>query len=130
MEDQIKSSSQTQPTSGTTPSSPIKKTIVTADDSIETITEILAEMEEDKLPVQTQPSTDSFQPSSQVQPSYFNHRFAIYRRGSTPYVANAPSQLSLFKSFCKSLKSVDPQAQKFSQCVMIFKFIHCPRPTR
>jgi hypothetical protein len=27
------------------------------------------------------------------------------------YVTNAPSQLNLFKSFCKSLKSIDPQAQ-------------------
>jgi hypothetical protein len=68
-------------------------------------------MEEEELPVQTQPTAPAFQPSSQVHPSYFNHRFAIYRKPSTPYVANAPSQLNLFKSFCKSLKSIDPQIQ-------------------
>jgi hypothetical protein len=86
-------------TSTSPPSSPMKKKIVTAEDSIETITELLAEMEEEELPVQSQPSTPAFQPSSQVQPSYFNHRLAIYRKSSTPYVANAPSQLLLFKSF-------------------------------
>jgi hypothetical protein len=88
-----------------------KKTIVMAEDSIETITDLLAEMEEDELPVQMQTEVDTFQPATQVQPTYFNHRFAIYRKSSTPYVSNAPSQLSLFKSFCKSLKSIDPQVQ-------------------
>jgi hypothetical protein len=102
---------QTQTASKSPSSSPSRKKIVTAEDSIETITELLAEMEEDELPVQTQPTMDTFQPSSQVQPSFFNHRFAIYRKGSTPYVANAPSQLNLFKSFCKSLKTIDPQVQ-------------------
>jgi hypothetical protein len=88
-----------------------KKTTVTAEDSIETITDLLAEMEEDELPVQTQTEAEEFQPATQVQPTYFNHRFAIYRKSSTPYVSNAPSQLNLFKSFCKNLKSIDPQVQ-------------------
>ena len=68
-------------------------------------------MEEDELPVQTQTEEEAFQPATQVQPTYYNHRFAIYRKPSTPYVANAPSQLNLFKSFCKCLKSIDSQLQ-------------------
>jgi hypothetical protein len=93
--------------------SPLKPTnaTVTTEDSIEVISDILADMEEDELLVQTQPEVDDFQPASQVQPSYFNHRFAIYRKRSTPYLANAPSQVSLFISFCKCLKSIDPQLQ-------------------
>ncbi len=54
-------------TSISPPLSPTKKKIVTAEDYIETITELLAEMEEDELPVQSQPSMPTFQPSSQVQ---------------------------------------------------------------
>ena len=98
---------------GATVKSPSKhtKTTVITEDSIDVISDILADMEEDELPVQTQPDTDDFQPASQVQPSYFNHRFAIYRKRSTPYLANAPSQGKLFISFCKCLKSIDPQLQ-------------------
>ncbi len=101
----------TSPPSSSPPSPSKAKTIVTAEDSIETITDLLVELEEEELPVQTQPNLPTFQPSSQVQPSYFNHRFAIYRKPSMPYAANAPSQLNLFKSFCNSLKSIDPQIQ-------------------
>jgi hypothetical protein len=90
------------------PKSPTKKPIVTAEDSIETIMDLL---EGDELAAQTQTETEAFHPATQVQPTYFNHRFAIYRKSSTPYVANTPSQLNLFKSFCKSLKSIDPQLQ-------------------
>jgi hypothetical protein len=108
--DETVDNNNSQPSSS--PSSPSKaKTIVTAKDSIETITDLLAELEEEELPVQTQPTLPPFQPSSKVQPSYFNHRFAIYRKPSTPYVANTPSQLNLFKSFCNSLKSIDHQIQ-------------------
>jgi hypothetical protein len=68
-------------------------------------------MEEDELIAQTQPEAETFQPASVVQPTYFNHRFAIYRKRSTPYLANAPSQVKLFVSFCKCLKSIDSQLQ-------------------
>jgi hypothetical protein len=106
----------------------LEKTTITAEDSIETITELLAEMEEDELQVQTQPMEETFQPASQVQPSYFNHRFAIYRKGSTPYVVNALSQVNLFRSFCKSLKTIDPL--KYYQCITIVKSIHYPPPIK
>jgi hypothetical protein len=101
----------TQTPASSPSSKPSKKPIVTAEDSIETITDLLAEMEEDELPIQTQTENNAFQPAAQVQPTYYNHRFAIYRKPYTPYVSNAPSQLNLFKSFCKSLKSIDPQMQ-------------------
>jgi hypothetical protein len=48
------------PASSPLPKSPAKKTIVTAEDSIETITDLLAEMEEDELPVQTQTEVEAF----------------------------------------------------------------------
>jgi hypothetical protein len=109
MEETVDLPSQREPS--LSQKSPTRKPIVTAEDSIETITELLAEMEEDELPAQSQSEEEPFQPATKVQPTYYNHRFAIYRKPSTPYVANAPSQLNLFKSFCKSLKSIDPQAQ-------------------
>ncbi len=87
------------------------KARVTHEDSIDVISDVLIDMEADELPVQTQPEVETFQPASQVQPSYYKHRFAIYRKRSTPYVANAPSQVKLFISFAKCLKSIDPQLQ-------------------
>ncbi len=42
------------------------------EESIEVVSNILAEMEEDELPVQCQPVSETFQPASQVQPSFFN----------------------------------------------------------
>lgn len=83
MEDTV--DSQTQ--QGSSPKSPIKKPIratVTPEVSIEVILDILADMEEDELLVQTQPEVETFQPTPQVQPSYFNHRFAIYRKRPPP----------------------------------------------
>ena len=90
---------------------PQTKARETQEDSIDVISDILIDMEADELPVQTQPEVETFQPASQVQPSYYKHRFAIYRKRSTPYVANAPSQVKLFISFAKCLKSIDPQLQ-------------------
>jgi hypothetical protein len=74
------------------------------------------EMEGDELLVQTQTETEVFHPATQVQPTYFNHRFTIYHKSSMRYIANAPSQLNLFRSFCKSLKSIDPQLQVLPIC--------------
>jgi hypothetical protein len=53
MEDLNEATSPTQHTSCNSPSSSTKKTFVTAEDSIETITELLLKMEEDELQVQT-----------------------------------------------------------------------------
>jgi hypothetical protein len=87
------------------------KVRVTHEDSIDVISDILIDMEADELPVQPQPEVETFQPASQVQPSYYKQRFAIYRKLSTPYVANAPSQVNSFISFAKCLKSIDPRLQ-------------------
>jgi hypothetical protein len=72
-----------------------QKTPSNHEDSIDAISDIFVDMEEDELPVQMQPKKESFQPASQVQPSFFKHRFAIYRKCSMPYLANAPSQVKL-----------------------------------
>ncbi len=95
------------------PSPKPQPVITTHEDSINVINDILADMEEDELTVQTQtqPETETFQPASLVQPSYFKHRFAIYRKRSTPYLSNTPLQEKLFISFSKCLKSIDPQQQ-------------------
>jgi hypothetical protein len=79
--------------------------------SIETITDMLNEVEDDDLPVQMQ-LTNTHPPAQQKdKPSYFKHRFSIYRKISTPYLSTAPNQLNLFKSFSKCIKSIDSQAQ-------------------
>jgi hypothetical protein len=79
--------------------------------SVETITDMLNEVEDDDFPVQTQ-LTNTHPPAQQKdKPSYFKHRFSIYRKISTPYLSTAPNQLNLFKSFSKCIKSIDSQAQ-------------------
>lgn len=74
---------------------------------------------EDDLPIQTQilASAETFSPVAEATTSlYFKNRFSIYRKGSTPFLSSAPNQLSLFKSFSKCKKSIDPQAQILPIC--------------
>jgi hypothetical protein len=79
--------------------------------SIETIVDMLNEAEGDDLPAQTQPDSNAPQTLPEGKPSYFKHRFSMYRKISTPYLASAPDQLNLFKTFSKCIKSIDTQAQ-------------------
>jgi hypothetical protein len=62
----------------TTPS-PIKhKPVITADSSLEEISEVLNEMESDDPPVESQQETTPvFQQETQTKPTYFKHQFAI-----------------------------------------------------
>jgi hypothetical protein len=99
-----------------TPTSPKPKpTKITVEDSLETITEIISELEEDDPPVQTQlsqPDELALQQANQIKTSSYSHRFSIYKRSGIP-ISNLKSsaQLALFQSFCKCLKSIDPQLQ-------------------
>lgn len=105
------------PTNPAQPSSP-KRTpskCITVEDSIETITDIISELEEDDPPVQTQPTQQedtAVQQAIQLQASSYSHRFSIYKRNGLP-VSNlkTSSQIALFQSFCKCLKSIDTQLQ-------------------
>lgn len=91
------------------------KDIVTVENSLEVITDVLAEMEGDEPPVSTPLSQD--QPSVQQQaiqdkPTYYKHRFSIYRRSNNTNIpAKPPTQLVLFRSFTKTLQSIDSQVQ-------------------
>jgi hypothetical protein len=96
------------------PPSP-KKTTITIEDSIETIFDMVNEIEEDDPPTQPQLTQDNdiaLQQISQTKPSSYTHRFSIYKRNGLSIVNYKPTtQLTLFKSFCKCLKSIDPQIQ-------------------
>lgn len=98
----------------TSQKSPTTKAI-TVEDSLETITDIINELEEDDPPVQTQltqSNESAVQQAVQLQTSSYTHRFSIYRRNGIPiHNLKTPTQISLFQSFCKCLKSIDPQLQ-------------------
>jgi hypothetical protein len=79
--------------------------------SIETITDMLNEAEDDDLPVQTQLPSAHPPVLQKDKPTYFKHRFSIYRKISTPYLSTTPNQLNLFKAFSKCIKPIDSQAQ-------------------
>jgi hypothetical protein len=106
-----------EPTTNTPSQSPKKPSpkIVTVEDSIETITDIISEMEDDDPPVQTTPTQSeaiAIQQAIQTKASSYTHRFSIYKRNGIPTSNLKPSsQLSLFQSFCKCLKSIDTQLQ-------------------
>jgi hypothetical protein len=52
-----------------------------------------------------------------VSPSFYRHRFAIYRRNTGTYAeGNQAVQLQLFKSFVKSIKKADQSAQILGAC--------------
>jgi hypothetical protein len=97
----------------TTPSPPKHKPVVTTDSSIEDISEVLNEMESDDPPVESQQENSPIiQQENQIKPTYFKHRFAIYKKNIPSYRTTSPlTQLQLFKSFSKCLKSIDTQAQ-------------------
>ncbi len=47
-----------------------------------------------------------------MRPSFYKHRFTIYRRSTGTYTDGNPTiQQSLFKSFAKSIKKADQSAQ-------------------
>jgi hypothetical protein len=108
-------SAMATPTSREPSPSSKEKTIITVESSLETITDVLAEMDEDDPPVGTQLSQE--QPTGQQQvikekPTCFKHRFSIYRRSAlTNIPAKPPTQLALFRSFAKALQSIDSQVQ-------------------
>jgi hypothetical protein len=72
-------------------------------------------MEEDDPPVGTQNSQEqpiAHQQAIQEKPTYFKHRFSIYRRSTfANFPAKPPTQLALFRSFTKTLQSIDSQVQ-------------------
>ena len=85
---------------------------ITVESSIETLTDLLENMEEDELPVQSQSTQEAIDQVVQAKPTYYKHRFSIYRKSSSNiYPAATLSQLTLFKTFCKCLKSIDNQTQ-------------------
>jgi hypothetical protein len=83
--------------------------------SIDTISDVLFEMEGDEPPAQTQFETAaevSKQQAIQVQASFHKHRFSIYRKSYTAAAQTNPNnQILLFKSFSKCIKKIDSQAQ-------------------
>jgi hypothetical protein len=89
--------------------------ITEVETSIETISDVLFEMEGDEPPTQTQFVTalkTAKQQAVQVQATFHKHRFSIYRRSFTNAAQNNPkNQINLFKSFCKCIKKIDNQAQ-------------------
>jgi hypothetical protein len=69
-------------------------------------------MGEDEPPVQSQLTQKALEQEVQTKPTYYKHRFSIYHKSSsTLYPAATLSQLTLFKTFCKCLKSIDSQIQ-------------------
>jgi hypothetical protein len=89
-----------------------KPPIITIESSIETLTNVLENMEEDDPPVQSLTTQQAIEQEVQTKPSYYKHRFSIYRKSSSnSYPEVTLSQLTLFKSFCRCLKSVDSQTQ-------------------
>jgi hypothetical protein len=98
--------------SANSPSPAKKPAMITVESSIETLTDLLENMEEDELPVQSQSTEQALEQEAQTKPSYYKHRFSNYRKSfSTTYPAATLSQLTLFKTFCKCLKSIDNQIQ-------------------
>lgn len=88
---------------------------MTVEDSLETITDIISEMEGDDPPVQTahsQADTIAVQQAIQTKASSYTHRFSIYKQTGIP-ISNlkTSTQIALFQSFCKCLKSIDTQLQ-------------------
>ncbi len=78
--------------------------VITVESSLEEITEFLKELEDDEAPTQMQ--SDQTQP---VRASSYCHRFALYRKNA--HFKSSVSQLNLFKSFAKCLKTTDHTIQ-------------------
>jgi hypothetical protein len=93
--------------------SPMTKLAIMVDSSIEEISEVLNKMESDNPPVESQADqAPIIQQEAQIKPSYFKHRFAIYKT-NIPSFCNTKilTQLQFFKSFIKCFKSIDNQIQ-------------------
>jgi hypothetical protein len=99
-------------TTTTTPSPTKHKPVITADNSIEELSKMLNEMESDDPPVESQQETTPvFQQETQTKPTYFKHRFAIYKKNIPTYRTTSTLTQLQFKSFSKCLKSIDAQIQ-------------------
>jgi hypothetical protein len=90
------------PSAPPSPSRQLKEKPVTVEDSIDTITDILKEVEGEDPPIQTQTQNDAPNTQeAQTKVSFHRHRFSIYRKSSNGPIPNtSSSQLSLFKAFC------------------------------
>jgi len=98
-------------TAGTKETTKPRLPIVTTEHSIEAINDVLKELEDDDPPTQTQDSPIQ-STNSNTKPDFYRHRFAIYCRSNIGFIGTTPStQLNLFKSFCKCIKSVDNSSQ-------------------
>jgi len=100
--------------SNQTTTSPQKASNKNVETSIDTISDFLQEMEGEDPPTQSEFTSANVlakQTVSQVKASFHKHRFSIYRKIYTNAGQSSNSQISLFKSFSKCLKKLDPQAQ-------------------
>jgi hypothetical protein len=81
--------------------------IVTIEHSIDAFNDVSKELEHDDPPTQTQYNPVQTR-NSNPKPDFFRHRFTIYRHSNVGFVGTTPStQLNLFKSFSKCIKSID-----------------------
>ena len=93
--------------SNTPPQSPQKaKTVITVEDSLEVIKELIEEIEADEAPIQTEAVQNPEAPSKM---SSYRHRFALYRKNI--HHKSSLNQIDHFKSLAKCLKSTDHSIQ-------------------
>jgi hypothetical protein len=113
-EDAASSLESTTKAPAQSPKSPSRKR-VTVEESLETITDITSEMEEDDPPIQmssSQSENSVLQQAIQTKASSFTHQFSIYQcNGILTSNLKTSKQIALFQSFCKCLKSIDTQLQ-------------------
>lgn len=80
--------------------------VITVEDSLTAITDLIREIEADDPP---QSNLDDPVTTPSVKASTYRHRFALYRRNAN--YQSTLSQLSLFRSFAKCLKNTDNSIQ-------------------
>jgi hypothetical protein len=81
--------------------------VITVEHSLLVIADIIKEIEADEAPVQTQTEDTPSDPS--IKASSYCHMFALYRKNTNN--KSSMSQVTLFKSFAKSVKSADNSIQ-------------------
>jgi hypothetical protein len=86
---------------------------ITVESSIQAITNLIKEVEADDPPTESAPSPIV---TELEKHNIITHRFAIYRKQTYPTPGDPPNQLTLFKSFVKSIKSADPSARILPIC--------------
>jgi len=93
--------------SNTPPQSPLKaKPVITVEDSLAVIKELIEEIEADEAPIHTEAVQNPEVPSKM---SSYRHRFALYRKNI--HHKSSLNQIDLFKSLAKCLKSTDHSIQ-------------------